>query len=836
MSKGIDKMTTATDTYFESIAELAAAAIAVEQPKNPTPPPVTDGSQAAASTSWSSRSVHPLQVLETDYINVVQKAVAKAGTDTNAAREAEFNAMSQYFALSSSEPILLRPNSEPLIDTRCAALQAQSQSLHELLKADEIGIYELLVSLVETALDIITAMTSDHTVQYADTGVRAAAKYIGLYPDDKRQALANWKQKNPDVKAQWPALLNDLERHLVQPLIGGAIAVASPRSLYNIESFYLFRLMHRFLGGSAIRPMDLDQKAIASGAATKIMHTGGADWLAAWHEMQIEDLADRLKRLGTRLEQSLGLKSFPLRFHLKGGRAMNICLGTPREGTNDWDTGILIDPNLPPHQWYEVFSEVNDLVLHFLDQSRFAYTQLLNENKNRLVTLSKEPITGVDPHDDIAEYSQAGFLAEHLEEMTVGVDGTGAPRPFKPAGVNGELIDIGISTRNSVELAEHWAHLKIIEKQGTTGKMIPVPFLPYFVDDFTTIIREAIATKTVGPKLKKRFLRLDRVLESNDSALVQRVQQHTAFVQRALPKTYQALGINDKTIEGRLAVWLLAQLVQSVPGHAERPDWFAALDTYAAGNTAQLFSDSAIKAFWSELSKAFDKNEGVEEAAVKRLLIVETGVSLLAGLIMEDTQKLAAEIGFEAQKSTLWPSVKIYLDAIFNLPLQHLNGASFSLSGGIAALMQAAHESVALSDLQKTNTSGIVEVVLTGAPESQIDHLFGLLATHLSALKVTGCTVAYDQQTQRITVFSDHKITGAPLAVTQRAILQVRVATSAEETGSPDLIMGMPVQRTRNLVKHYIARASDTPDADLRTAEKTFANLLLKNVLGRQIA
>lgn len=830
-------MTKATKKYFNSIAELAAAAVAAEQPSNPAPPPVTDGPQAATSTAWASRSVHPLQVLETDYINVVQEAVAKSGNDTNKAREAEFNAMSQYFALSSAEPIPLLPETKPLIDMRCAGLKAQIRSVRELLATDENAIYDLLVEAIENALEILTRMTTAQTVQYADDGVKKAARYIGLFPDDAAQALADWKQKNPDVKAKWPQMVDDIDQNLVQPILGGATAVASPRSLYNIETFYLFRLMHRFLGGSSARPMDLDEKAIASGAATKTMHIQGAEWLAAWHEGQIERLASELKVLGARLEQDHNLNEMPICFYLKGGRAMNVCLGTPKEGANDWDTGVLIDPNLPPHIWYEVFSAVNDLVLHFLDQSRFAYTELLNENKARLVTVDMVPTEAADTDEDPPEYTRVGLLVEHLEDVMAGSTGLrlGANnRPFKLSGVNGELIDIGISTRNSVELAEHWAHMKIIEKPGTTGKMIPVPFLPYFVDDFTTMIREAIATKTVGPKLKKRFVRLNRVLESDDAGLVQTINDRGAFIMRLLPKSYKALAIDESTPNGRLAVWLLAELALSVPAYSERPDWAEAFDTYTSGHVAELFSGKAIHSFWSELKKAFD-NEPLEEEAVKRLLIVETGVSLLAHLVIADAQTLVAEIGGDTHKGALWQPVHTYLDAIFKLPTQSIHGA-FALSGGLASQVQAEHAGVDTIVMQNKNTCGIVEVVLVGAVQQQIDHLLGLLASALKPIKGTGCRVVYDKSAQTITVYTDKPIKGAAIKVAHPAILQVRVATEVESHGSLDFIGGMPVVRTRNLVNLYTARASNSADFDIRTAEKGFAEILLKDVLGRQIS
>lgn len=112
------------DQYFKHIADLATTAVAQSEP-GVTTPVVIDGPQEPRATAWASRSVHPLQFLETAYMAAVQKAVEAAGNDSDKARENEFTATSEFFTLSATEPSLLLPATEPLIDTRCLALKAQ---------------------------------------------------------------------------------------------------------------------------------------------------------------------------------------------------------------------------------------------------------------------------------------------------------------------------------------------------------------------------------------------------------------------------------------------------------------------------------------------------------------------------------------------------------------------------------------------------------------------------------------------------------------------------------------------------------------------------------------
>ena len=106
--------------------------------------------------------------------------------------------------------------------------------------------------------------------------------------------------------------------------------------LHVIETFYLFRLLIRFRieFNDVISAEDV---AETSGDLTKLV-TNNQPWLSVWIRDKLLVLAQLLDEID---------KSGNTRFFLKGGRAIKYLEGNPQQGENDWDTQILINPNLP---------------------------------------------------------------------------------------------------------------------------------------------------------------------------------------------------------------------------------------------------------------------------------------------------------------------------------------------------------------------------------------------------------------------------------------------------------------------------------------------------------
>ena len=266
---------------------------------------------------------------------------------------------------------------------------------------------------------------------------------------------------------------------MLAPLSDAAISLASVKALYNIKEFYLYRLMHRFYGFADQGRMDDATRGETSGSATKLIHDRNLEWISNWHEIKIAELGTAIVKLSDDLREVIEVPTDGcLRFYLKGGRALFTTLGLPKEGDNDWDTGVLINPKLSSKNWYIAFSAVNNKILELLNKFRFEYTSLLCENSDALnkwnPNTDKLMLSAVDLDDDHNEYSAAGAIAEYEADKKLQYVST---RPHlagnhrsptapleaildsgRPVSINGELIDIGIATRSSIELREHWAH------------------------------------------------------------------------------------------------------------------------------------------------------------------------------------------------------------------------------------------------------------------------------------------------------------------------------------------------------------------------------------------
>ena len=250
------------ETYFETIATIATNALAASSESNPKPT-VSNAPQEARATAWSALAVHPMSVLETAYVSIVQKAEADAGNDQALAREKSFEALSDFFSLAADVPPLLTPDSDALIEDQLKDLLVAFEQVEVSLN------YAGLTAVVQKAAKIVALITTAPEKQYAMQDIQDAADYLDLFNTPPGGAGAKWAADHPvDQQNTLGDRIDDVRTSLIQKLRAPGTAAASPRSLYNIAPFYLFRLMHRFVGGDQKAPMSLKDKGIASGAAT----------------------------------------------------------------------------------------------------------------------------------------------------------------------------------------------------------------------------------------------------------------------------------------------------------------------------------------------------------------------------------------------------------------------------------------------------------------------------------------------------------------------------------------------------------------------------------------
>jgi hypothetical protein len=839
-------MSSEIDTYFQEIAKIAENAIQKDAPQ-PRIPPVFDVPQDASATAWTALSVHPMSLLETEYVSIVQNAEKAAGNDQDLARDNGFEALSGFFALSSNSPSLLGQDALRLIDDRLKDLRARFEFADTLRSENQPEALEELTGVIGDAADAIAAVTDAQNLADAAAGFQAAAAYLGMFATDPDQVATRWADSHADQN-QLDDYFAEVDTQLLRPLLSPANAVASPRSLYNIEPFFLYRLMHRFIGGDQVTPMDLLSKGIASGAATGAMHKPEWTWLTKWHEERVVELSSALKELDTLFKEKFDCQGDVIRFHLKGGRAMNTALGTPAKGSNDWDTGILINPDLTPEQWYEAFAKINDLVVAFLDHARFGYTALLNAHAAELGGVSAIMSTGAvgEPFDlDERPYSKLALFAEH-HEASVGAGAVrrapsalvaDARQRLRSAGVNGELIDIGISKRASIELAEHWGDTMIVERQGAQVAGIPVPTLPYFVDDFSTIIREALADGTADRKLAKRLVRLNLVLGSSDTILSDAMAEAEAAATIALPRGAVAFGTGTVSSVERLKSWSLAGLLQSIPNAMYRPDWLASFDAYLSQQAESLLLRTNVASIWDQVKKDIDP---ANQNSCLGLLCVLNAAGTLSRQILADAVTLAKSIGGDDLPNAKYHAiVDLAIQSIMALSKPRSPNGFFYLSGGLAARMQAQHATVDSSDLLASCPDGIVEITYRLGNVSAKQALSSLgerLNMNLSLAQLKA-TVVENTAGIALVVKLGSPISNSIINVATPTVILVRPEQAEGEAARIlDYVNGVPIVSTRDLTRFFRQRASRSHDFDLRRSLQSVAGFLLDRVLGRQLS
>ncbi|WP_322890869.1 MULTISPECIES: hypothetical protein [unclassified Yoonia] len=843
---------TSIDRYFKGIAVRAANAVAMQNPPPPKPAPVFDGPQQATAIAWSALAVHPMSVLETEYVGVVREAERRGGNDPDKARENGFRAMTQFFSLTSGSPTLLGGDSVPLIEEQMKDLAARSDLVRAMLADRPADALQELAEVVADAADLVARMTSADDLGFSGAGVRSAAAYLGMFEMPADQAARRWAQQHDDVN-NVAAYADEIDAELVTPLCASGNAVASARSLYNITPFYLFRLMHRFIGGDQAAAMDLASKGVASGEATKAMHPRAWRWLTGWHEERVVELKNSLAALDLRLRDEFDVQDDVIRFFLKGGRAMFTALGAPERGENDWDTGILINPHLSPDQWYIAFAKVNDLVVAFLDRSRFSYSALLARHADELDALQLVAQARPAASPETPRYfSQLAMLAEHDAERhdrrqraakshrgTAAVGSGRAPaalaaRPrVQPVGVNGELIDVGISKRSSVELLEHWLEVQIDDRQGVTINGVPVPMLPYFIDDFSMIIREALATGTADRKLAKRLVRLKLVLDSNDQTLTNALRGAEVRAKAVMPKAAKALGVGMHSSAGRLAAWALSRLVESIPDLDLMPSYCGALDTMIAADAAKLTNPVTVEPIWRQVQAGIEE---VDREACHAILVLQNVASTLSRRVVQDGVTLAQAIGGPGLAQTpLWNPV---FQAIASIITLNGHGGTFFLSGGFAARLQASHAGFAPNEFLALCPDGAVEILYRSdhnGPALSLQMLQQRLSGLLQAKELVA-KVVEGEAGAAVAVCRRQPLGGMNVPDPTPTLLLVR----AEQDGPGqarilDHLQGWPVASARDLVHLFQTRAAHSPDFDLREARRNASVYLLDDVLGRQL-
>lgn len=877
-------------TYFANLAKQATGQLERDHPTMTAAARVVeDTGQNIQTTAWQAVAVHPLQVLETEYQAVVRELTAGADGDEQR-RDREKEAMSRFFGISGTEPQLLDIDVSsiaqdlqrtPLLDSELTAIRAQLFLAKSLIDkpSDGLTAYGEMSKLVERAVAVMVLMAPAKDPKAVAPKLRVAFEYLGLFaPHTPTETVQAWVRtyQNHTQPNDLKALAAELAEKLVEPLANPANAVASARCLYNIRKFYLLRLMHRFHGGSSIADMSPPIKQEASGLVTKGMHPAAFGWLAAWHEGQIADLARQMLALEAKLQAAFNRSEPVLRFFLKGGRALFTALGTPLEGANDWDTGVLINPSLAPKQWYTAFAAVNDVLTVALDRLRFGYTQLMYQHSADLAphlaanfALGLAGTAGLTAADDeeVPEFTTMGAAADEMLRRTVAgrspsVAALGLMSPAalqavvnnapRPAGVNGELIDIGIATRSSVELREHWTYLQVMNRPGISGTAIPVPDLGFFIDDFSTILRDEIAAGgEADRKLAKRLQRLGRVLGSTDQSLRQAVASRWASVQQVLPKTAHALTPSPDAAAGRLQIWTLGALVDGLdPQTAGRAGYVASLDAYVADAAQQgrLYDENSqtVRGLWAQIEDAC-ANEPDKGASARTLLAIQTGTHALATVVINGFGLREKYFGVADLQNPLpgepWKTIADLLTQWTKTTAgsRSQGVGPLIVTGTLATRLQLMHAGLDAKLAAGAWPVELIELELCmdardlGRAEQFLQMLSNFVGSAASRVNIA---IVGSGAAATLSVSGKPGFIEIPSVIPDRqpVILTIRPVDAATRSLAVcDSINGWLVLPARSLALQALDWAAEFMDYDLRELARGSVRLLTEEILGRQL-
>jgi len=470
----------AGDAALQALAHVATMATAQAQV------PIVLVPQHDAAFGWEAGAIHPMQALETQYQSIVRDA-ERLGNDPVEKRAFESTALSGFYFFEAGPPRLLgverdRPYRGQRFPLPTDALRHAAAELR-------------------AAKDMYNAGVPAAT-RIADA--RAAAWRVCqlfLPPANPEPVNApSINQASALIQAVGPApvVMKNIDNALT--LLDHAVAGdASVQMFYVIEPFYLSRLLVAYRVRSNT-PVTEEEVTTASAALTGILNAQA--WLTAWLEHAMIDLELAIAEVDPNQHT---------RFFLKGGRALAYLFGQPQNARNDWDTQILIDPNLPPGDWYALYRDVSNQVLLTLVRMKDEFYSILSANAAALQALPVPPPAPPDPFADGPEpawdnIDQAPDIPPSYENA------------FTRA-CKAELIDIGMPRRDTIELREQWAQLHNDIIRPTLG--MPIPGYAYYVDEYIMMIREFFAGESRAPsKARKRIERLAELLDRDEVAVV----------------------------------------------------------------------------------------------------------------------------------------------------------------------------------------------------------------------------------------------------------------------------------------------------------------------------
>lgn len=488
--------------------------------------------QADSALLWAGAALHPMQSLQNTHQRLVRDA-ARLGSNPDEAKEIEGEELGKLYYFRAATPKLLgqpkdaAPDIEDQLANLEKALAKLSRTLDDLKPADAalrlrsvlLGLVSLRSLFDERAAKFPVFEAIDQYLKDLDTQIAAA--------EGTADAAAFSKIRTR---------LEQAHQEVGRALMG----LCCIQNFHIIEPFYLFRLLVKFQVQSDSKiPATL--RTEVSSTATSLLHNSDSQkWLFTW-------LRDKLVELDAALKSACHEKlpaseDWPdgepaVVFFLKGGRAAKYLVKLPEKGENDWDTNIVINPNLPAADWYKNFVRVHNVVLAFLEKAKREFLIESHVNASFLNKALFDKLGEFEKEQQAREETETGQALEALfsdEDAAVDEAADDALSsvdvvPEKESeNCKAELIDIGIPRRDTVEAFEQW--FNTCPKVIICDDKIPIPGHLYYIAEYVMMIRDAFLDKSVSlQKTPKRVVRLLEVLEMKEG-LQERVDEEKEHI------------------------------------------------------------------------------------------------------------------------------------------------------------------------------------------------------------------------------------------------------------------------------------------------------------------
>ena len=545
---------------------------------------------------------HPLDQLDLAYQEVVRQAV---GDETNAddVMALESKALERFCFIDVLPPRLL--GSHPQLATSAGPVDMAANRLESIEKRLAVARLALQPgrrhdparawhALDEAALRLAELLLLHGT---ADSKAAKALPLLQASWESLQRVQASLPQKQREsLGAECNGLTMALScaRELFE--CGGAI-----QGFYNIKTFYLLRLLVRFEIESP-QPIDTAQRKECSGALTKLLNNR-QDWVPRFLRQCLVRLAGELWQLDP---------AGNVLFFLKGGRALELAIlaetGSTTDpvppGENDWDAGVVINPTLPAADWYALYAAVHNTVMAALEKCKRDFVQQLAERgldfkaMDHVLANARRDASSASTVDDPPQQDVSGEIDKDLGigDVDPPLDTSGPVAKWHGESCKAELIDVGISRRESKEVLEQWHMLsgKVKMLQG-----LPVPPAEYYIAEYLMLVRSGLAgSASERAKLGKRAKRLFKVLAQWKPAL------STAVADR-LPKCAQRLAALKGPVSRFAQAALLMQFFHAYAldedaelARCVDDDWSASLNgngTVRAAFTDELAAMQCLK-------------------------------------------------------------------------------------------------------------------------------------------------------------------------------------------------------------------------------------------------